>query len=253
MGDIHGSVMPYAYFHGSQNCDPDRLRQSVENSRRAAQFRVNPTRDDVDSLIFLHRKVVLSRWLAELASGMTVLDVGGRIQPYRSLIELKTRTYISLDRQLEGIVDVVGDAARLPIASDSVDLVLCTDTLQYVPDAAAAVEEMRRVLRTGGTLLLSTRGAYPEHHDELWRFLPGGLRHLAHRFSSVETVSEGGTGSGLMIALNVLLHRNIKSPRLARMAARTTVPLCNSLGLALDRVARDDSRLTCGISMRAIK
>jgi ubiquinone/menaquinone biosynthesis C-methylase UbiE len=48
------------------------------------------------------------------------------------------------------IETIVAPATELPIEDDSVDLVTCQQGLQFVPDAVAAVREMRRVLRPGG-------------------------------------------------------------------------------------------------------
>lgn len=247
--------MGYVYYHLRGAAEPDRVarERGIRNSRITAEFRLNPSNSDVDSLIFLHRRPILERWLGELPGDLLVLDVGGRIQPYRALIESKTRTYFGLDLQLEGMVDVVATAERIPVRSDSLDLVLCTDTLQYVPDPSAALREMHRVLKPGGQLILSTRGQYPEHHDELWRFLPDGLRLLARPFRTIEIEPEGHTGSGIMTTVNVLLHRNLEETRLGRVAARTSTPLLNRLGLWLDRMAPQDSRFTCGFSLRAFK
>ncbi|WP_410616639.1 class I SAM-dependent methyltransferase [Amycolatopsis sp. lyj-109] len=47
-----------------------------------------------------------------------------------------------------------GDAHRLPFAEASFDTVLCTFGLCAIPDPAAAVGEMVRVLRPGGRLIL---------------------------------------------------------------------------------------------------
>jgi len=50
-------------------------------------------------------------------------------------------------------VDVVeGDAARLPLAEGSVDAAVCAWVLCSVPDPAAALAEVRRVLAPGGVL-----------------------------------------------------------------------------------------------------
>ncbi len=46
-----------------------------------------------------------------------------------------------------------GDGA-VPLADESVDRVLCKNVLEYVPDAAAQVVELRRVLKPGGRLHL---------------------------------------------------------------------------------------------------
>ncbi len=56
-----------------------------------------------------------------------------------------------------------------------------------------------------------------------------------------------------MTALNVLMHRNIRSPRLQRITARSSVPFINALGLAMDRMTPKDVRFTCGHSLRAFK
>ncbi len=48
-----------------------------------------------------------------------------------------------------------GDAHRLPFAEASFDTVVCTFGLCAIPDPAAAVAEMTRVLRPGGRLILA--------------------------------------------------------------------------------------------------
>jgi 2-polyprenyl-6-hydroxyphenyl methylase/3-demethylubiquinone-9 3-methyltransferase len=50
----------------------------------------------------------------------------------------------------------LGEGAALPVEGGSVDLVVCTDVLVHVPDPAAVIREIGRVLRPGGALLVST-------------------------------------------------------------------------------------------------
>lgn len=47
-----------------------------------------------------------------------------------------------------------GDAQALPCADESFDTVVCTFGLCAIPDAGTAIEEMVRVLRPGGRLIL---------------------------------------------------------------------------------------------------
>lgn len=51
---------------------------------------------------------------------------------------------------------VEGDAERIPLPDASVDVVSSAFVLQLVPDRAAALREMRRVLRPDGTLAIVT-------------------------------------------------------------------------------------------------
>lgn len=48
-----------------------------------------------------------------------------------------------------------GDGSRLPIGTATVDLVWCIHVLHHLPDPVAALAEIARVLRPGGTLVLA--------------------------------------------------------------------------------------------------
>lgn len=56
-----------------------------------------------------------------------------------------------------------GDANALDFPDESFDLILCQQGLQYFPDRAAAVREMRRVLKKGGRLALNLWQALESH------------------------------------------------------------------------------------------
>jgi ubiquinone/menaquinone biosynthesis C-methylase UbiE len=56
-----------------------------------------------------------------------------------------------------------GDAMDLPLADGAFDLVVCQQGLQFVPDRAAAVREMRRVAGAGGRVALNVWQALDRH------------------------------------------------------------------------------------------
>ena len=63
---------------------------------------------------------------------------------------------LGVARSLEGAVEwIAADAADLPLADGSCDVVLCQQGMQFMPDPAAALTEMRRVLAPGGRLTVS--------------------------------------------------------------------------------------------------
>jgi ubiquinone/menaquinone biosynthesis C-methylase UbiE len=76
-------------------------------------------------------------------------------------------------------------AEAIPLDNHSVDTIVTTWTLCSIPDAAAALAEMRRVLRPGGKLLFAEHGLAPDAgvrrwQDRLtpvWRRIGGGC-HL---------------------------------------------------------------------------
>jgi SAM-dependent methyltransferase len=76
---------------------------------------------------------------------------------------------------------VQGTAFALPFADAAFDAVICSEVLEHVSDDAAIVEELTRVLRPGGTLILGT----PDYGRWLWwvlewiygKILPGAYAH----------------------------------------------------------------------------
>ena len=60
-------------------------------------------------------------------------------------------------------------AEQLPLDTASFDCVVCTFTLCSVRDPAAALSEMRRVLRPGGRLLFAEHGLAPDASVARWQ------------------------------------------------------------------------------------
>jgi 2-polyprenyl-3-methyl-5-hydroxy-6-metoxy-1,4-benzoquinol methylase len=71
-------------------------------------------------------------------------------------------------------VDDVTDS-RLP--AHSFDLILCTEVIEHIPDSQRALSEMRRLLKPGGVLILSTPQRYsPLELAAKIAFLPGVIQ-----------------------------------------------------------------------------
>jgi ubiquinone/menaquinone biosynthesis C-methylase UbiE len=74
-------------------------------------------------------------------------------------------------------VEVVGpDGQRLPVADHSVDMVLSSWSLCTIPDAVAAVREVRRVLRPGGELHFLEHGRAPDERVRRWQDRLNGIQ-----------------------------------------------------------------------------
>jgi SAM-dependent methyltransferase len=57
---------------------------------------------------------------------------------------------------------VVGDALRLPFPSDAFDRVIAAEVLEHIPEDRAAMRELARVLRPGGTIAVTVPRWWPE-------------------------------------------------------------------------------------------
>lgn len=62
------------------------------------------------------------------------------------------------------------DGQSLPLADDSYDVALTTWTLCTIPDVAAALRELRRVLKPGGSLHFVEHGLAPDEHVRRWQY-----------------------------------------------------------------------------------
>lgn len=132
---------------------------------------------------------LLARGVEAMARGLAgarVIDVGCGVQPYRGYFAGFQR-YVAFDSPLHpdsgAGADVFGDATALPFAGACADAVLCTEVMEHVPDPAAIIAEVRRVLAPGGHLILSvpfTWHIHDEPHD-YWRFTEYGLRLVLER------------------------------------------------------------------------
>lgn len=143
----------------------------------------------------------LDRFILAHASSGRTLDLGSQQGPYAAHFPRR----VAVDISAGPGVHVVGDAIALGFADDSFDVVLCTEMLEHISEPQRAIDEMRRVLRPGGVLLLTTRFLFPIHdapHD-YFRYTKYGLRHLLRRFEIVE-LREETTAVG---TLAVLLQR----------------------------------------------
>ncbi|MGB0112082.1 MAG: class I SAM-dependent methyltransferase [Ilumatobacteraceae bacterium] len=74
-------------------------------------------------------------------------------------------------------VDFVGlDGQRIELDDASVDTALSTWTLCTIPDPVAAVEEVRRVLRPGGTFHFAEHGGAPDDKVRTWQNRLNGVQ-----------------------------------------------------------------------------
>ncbi|GAA1904051.1 class I SAM-dependent methyltransferase [Lapillicoccus jejuensis] len=101
-------------------------------------------------------------------------------------------------------LDVVrADATALPVADGSLDLVVAFDVLEHIEDDAAAVAEVRRVLRPTGTWLVAVPA-----DPRLWSAHDEAVDHVRRytRETLGAVLTDGGFTIDSMDSWNVLLR-----------------------------------------------
>ena len=94
----------------------------------------------------------------------TILDFGAGNSPYKDLFECKS--YVSLDvaqNESRSIDLIVKPGEEIPLPEDSIDLALCMDVLEHCDEPKFVLQELRRVLKPGGHLLISVPFINREH------------------------------------------------------------------------------------------
>ncbi len=117
---------------------------------------------------------------AELAACRgRVLDVGAGQAPWRELL-IAGATYVGLDVESapefgmqRSAAIVYYDGGRMPFPDESFSHVMSSEVLEHVPDPAAFMAELSRVLARGGSLILTVPWSARLHH----------LPHDYHRFT----------------------------------------------------------------------
>ncbi len=140
--------------------------------------------------VYRYNQYNRDRWVASQAavipSGARILDVGAGAAPYRSLFA--HCDYHAHDfGQEPGTagkhteLDYESDITNIPVASESFDVILCTEVLEHVPEPIEAVREFGRILRKDGRLLL-TGPLCSFLHQEPYHFYGGYTPHWYRRF-----------------------------------------------------------------------
>lgn len=157
----------------------------------------------------------VNTWLEKelpLISGKIInIGAGGSLTPKKLLDKSKVTKYITFDQKYYGDsknpVDVIGSVEKMPEEwTNHWDVVICVETLECVSNPFRAMEEIHRILKSKGTLLLTVPFNYrffgegtglPKKKNpvkDYWRFTRDGLLFLAKDFGKVKIEGFGGSG-----------------------------------------------------------
>ena len=221
------------------------------------------------------------RWVENqsnfIASGSRILDVGAGSCPYRkyfSHCDYHTQDVAQLlPGQLRhggyGDIDYISDATSIPVSDKSFDVVLCTEMLEHHPEPIRVVNELARVLKPGGILLLTAplgSGIHQEPYHYYGGYTPywyqrflaqAGFKDITvtpnagfFRFYAQESLRFLQLSNPVYIKANVLLRLLWAPVWLILLPIQgLLIPL---IGLALDPWDRE-RRFTVGYHVKAIR
>jgi len=119
-----------------------------------------------------------------------ILEIGSyQVAGQESVADLRTffpgKKYIGVDKRVGPGVDCVANVEKLPQSSGSVGTVIAVSTFEHVPRFWRGFEEVFRVLKADGALLVACPFYFYIHAfpSDYWRFTPAALNLLLEGYS----------------------------------------------------------------------
>ena len=161
-------------------------------------------------MISLRRKIInkcLIESLKDIKEGK-VLDVGSERYGNRFLLNNFKGEYITVDIDRKANPDVIASVEDLPFKDNNFDIILCLEVLEHVKVPEKAINEMRRVLKKNGKLIISIPFLTPIHMEEDYRRLTkkGVELLLQNKFSNVK-IKEMGNEEDSLLQVFFMLYR----------------------------------------------
>ncbi|MBC7595562.1 MAG: class I SAM-dependent methyltransferase [Kineosporiaceae bacterium] len=159
---------------------------------------------------FRERRALIARELKNLPTGCA-LDIGAAAGRNTTVLEEAGWQSFALEydesgaalAKSRGINVMRGDATRLPVPDNHFDLAISYDVLEHIADDVAVVEEIKRVLKPGGHVLIAVPA-----DPRLWSEHDVAVSHL--RRYTRESLSKLFEEAGFVIeevkSWNVLLR-----------------------------------------------
>lgn len=147
----------------------------------------------------------MDKFLSQYATDKKVLDIGSGGSFYNRYFP--NRLCVDIDKTRKP--DLVADAHKLPFNDNEFNIILCTEVLEHLKNPQKAINEMRRILKKGGKLILTTRFVYPLHDSpyDYFRYTKYGLKELFKNWNIEYLESESESLEGIAILLQRLIFQ----------------------------------------------
>lgn len=162
-----------------------------------------------------------------------ILDIGSKNRAYDFLLKEKP---IAIDLVENNKIDILaGDINNLDFPAESFDSVVCLEVLEYIITPQIAVDEIYRVLKNEGELVLSVPFMLKVHNDKM-RYTAEYLYVLFKNFKSVEI---SYIGNFYTIILDIIRRKiiDIKFTPLRYLSALLFLPLL--IFFPISRLSKD--------------
>lgn len=183
-----------------------------------------------------YRRILLDKDLEEARGYMrgTILDVGGG-RKRGKFVAPNEATWIILDSSRGLRPHILADAQNMPVKSQVIDCIKCTELLEHVEHPEKVIDEISRTLKPEGTLILSIPFNSRIHDDpyDFQRFTDQKLTKLLE--DDFQILSLKRQGLYFTVLADMVKEGILHSRRLIQFCLRLLLPLLE-LVVKLDRL-----------------
>lgn len=110
---------------------------------------------------------------------LLLVDFGCGDMPYRSVIEPLVGKYLGVDLEMNPKAEHhIGFDSKTTLPDNYADIILSNQVLEHVDTPSGYLQEAYRILKPGGSIILTTHGYWFYHPtpNDYWRWTSAGLR-----------------------------------------------------------------------------
>lgn len=150
---------------------------------------------------------------------LLLVDFGCGDMPYRSVIEPMVGKYLGVDLEMNPKAEHHIDFdSKTALPDNYADIILSNQVLEHVDTPSGYLQEAFRILKPGGTIILTTHGYWFYHPtpNDYWRWTSAGLRKTVEAEGFKITSFHGIMGlaaSGLQLLQDAFCNKLPKSLR----------------------------------------
>ncbi len=196
----------------------------------------------------------VKKWAPSLKGKL--LDFGCGSKPYRSLFNVEE--YIGLDFQKTGHdhtgeeIDIFYDGKTIPFPDEYFDSILCSEVAEHLFNLPDVLNEMRRVLKKNGTILMTCPFVWNEHEApyDYARYTRFALADIMEKNGFILAQFEKrGTFVEAITQMKVNYFNSWASPGLyklslpGRFLLRSTISIMNAWGSLKNKVLPGNEEL----------
>lgn len=153
----------------------------------------------------------ISGFLSQCPQECNVLNIGAGGEIYEVVkknLPSKNITLVSVDIDPKRNPDILDDIVNSSIESDSFDFIICAEVLEHVENPFEAVNNIMRIVKTGGDVLISTPFIFPTHDApyDFFRYTEFGLKKL---FSNIGEITSFKCKNSYIESLMLLILRGL--------------------------------------------